>query len=63
MAPEKSGGGEEQGTKKAVYAAFTANFLITISKFVAGILIWKRRLAGGGGPLGGRYNEPGLPVG
>ncbi|MGI9050120.1 MAG: cation diffusion facilitator family transporter [Rubrobacteraceae bacterium] len=34
MASDKSSGNEDQGTKKAVYAAFAANFLITIAKFV-----------------------------
>ena len=38
MASEKSSGGGDRGTKKAVYAAFTANFLITIAKFVAGFI-------------------------
>jgi cation diffusion facilitator family transporter len=31
-------GGEEKRTKRSIYAAFTANLLITISKFVAGFL-------------------------
>lgn len=34
----ESGGGSDGGTKKAVYAALTANFLITISKFIAGFI-------------------------
>lgn len=38
MASDKSSGNEDQGTKKAVYAAFAANFLITIAKFVAGFI-------------------------
>ena len=37
MTPKKSST-EERGTKRSVYAAFTANLLITISKFVAGII-------------------------
>ncbi|HET7478864.1 MAG TPA: cation diffusion facilitator family transporter [Rubrobacteraceae bacterium] len=34
---DKSGGGDG-GTKKVVYAAFAANLLITISKFIAGFI-------------------------
>ena len=38
MAKSGESGGGDGGTKKAVYAAFTANFLITISKFIAGFI-------------------------
>ncbi|HET7478525.1 MAG TPA: cation diffusion facilitator family transporter [Rubrobacteraceae bacterium] len=38
MAAGEGKGAEEQGTRKSVFAAFTANLLITISKFVAGFV-------------------------
>ncbi|HLM78915.1 MAG TPA: cation diffusion facilitator family transporter, partial [Rubrobacteraceae bacterium] len=38
MAEDQSANGEEKGTKRAVIAAFTANLLIAISKFVAGLI-------------------------
>ena len=38
VASDKSSGGGDQGTKKSVYAALTANFLIMIAKFVAGFI-------------------------
>jgi cation diffusion facilitator family transporter len=36
MPENKGAGDEEKGTKRSIYAALTANFLITVSKFVAG---------------------------
>ncbi len=38
MAENKSAGGEDKGTKKTVIAAFVANALIAIAKFVAGFI-------------------------
>jgi divalent metal cation (Fe/Co/Zn/Cd) transporter len=38
MAENKGGGSEQRGTRRAVYAAFTANLAIAISKFVAGFI-------------------------
>ncbi|HJQ29785.1 MAG TPA: cation diffusion facilitator family transporter [Rubrobacter sp.] len=38
MAGGKKSGTEEKGTRRSVYAAFTANLLIAVSKFVAGII-------------------------
>jgi cation diffusion facilitator family transporter len=38
MAQHKGNGNEEHGTRRAVYAAFTANLAIAISKFVAGFI-------------------------
>ena len=38
MAANKGASDEERGTKRSVLAAFVANFLIAISKFVAGII-------------------------
>ncbi len=36
MAENRGSGDEEKGTKRSIYAALAANFLITVSKFVAG---------------------------
>jgi len=36
--PKKRAGGEDSGTRRAVYAAFFANLLIAISKFFAGFV-------------------------
>ncbi|MDP8949402.1 MAG: cation transporter [Actinomycetota bacterium] len=38
MAANKGASDEERGTKRSVLAAFVANFLIAISKFVAGFI-------------------------
>lgn len=38
LAANQNRGGEEQGTKKSVYAAFAANVLIALAKFVAGFI-------------------------
>jgi len=38
LAENKGTNDEEKGTKRSVYAAFTANLLIAISKFVAGFI-------------------------
>ncbi len=36
MAENRGSGDEEKGTKRSIYAALAANFLITVSKFAAG---------------------------
>src|SRR5947199_9952980 len=38
MSKNRGSGDEEKGTKRSIYAALTANFLITVSKFVAGFI-------------------------
>ncbi|MBV9453940.1 MAG: cation diffusion facilitator family transporter, partial [Rubrobacter sp.] len=38
VAANTSGGDEEKGTKRSIYAAFIANLLIAIFKFVAGFI-------------------------
>lgn len=38
MAASEGAGGQEQGTRRAIYAAFTANLLIAIAKFIAGFI-------------------------
>ena len=38
MAANKGASDEERGTKRSVLAAFVANFLIAVSKFVAGFI-------------------------
>ena len=60
MAQNRGNGNEERGTMLSVYAAFTANLAIAISKFVAGFISGS---AGGRGAFDGRYSQPGPPAG
>lgn len=38
MAARQKNGTEERGTRRSVYAAFTANLMIAVSKFIAGLI-------------------------